>query len=127
MWEKIKALFSKVGQAVLSFVSPLAQSIEANGGPVLIAAAEQEVAAAEAAAVTAIAGGGTVTGEAKFVQAQTAVIQTLTSQGIPVVVNAVNGAIESAVASMNANNAANALMQTSAATANSSAGASVAT
>lgn len=102
MWEKFLTFMSGVGHVIMSFISPLAQSIAQNGGPVLVAAAEQEVLAAEQAGEAAIAAGNTMAGEEKFAQAQTNVVATLKAQGIPVVMNAVNGAIESAVAGMQA-------------------------
>jgi hypothetical protein len=79
---------------ILSGLNALASSIAKNGGAVLIAAAAAAVAAAEAE-------GGT--GSEKFKAAQAAVVATLTAKGIVVVMNAVNGAIEAAVAQHKAN------------------------
>lgn len=78
-------------------VSFLAHSIEQNGGAVLMSAAAAGVAAAEST-------GGN--GKDKFAAAQAAVISALETAGIPVVLNAVNGAIEAAVAQHRANVAA---------------------
>lgn len=77
----------------LTFLMALEQQIEASGGKVLQDAAANAVAAAEAA-------GGS--GEDKFKAAFEAVVATLTAEGIPVIVNAVKGAIEAAVANMKA-------------------------
>lgn len=79
---------------ILAGLNALANSIAKNGGAVLLTAAASAVAAAEAQ-------GGT--GEQKFKAAQSAVIATLTAQGVAVVTNAVNGAIEAAVAQHKAN------------------------
>lgn len=77
----------------LSFVHPLLLSIKENGGKVLIDAAIAAVAAAETS-------GGD--GNAKMAAAEASVVETLTKEGIPVVKNAIRGAIEAAVASLRA-------------------------
>ncbi|QEL14807.1 phage holin, LLH family [Limnoglobus roseus] len=84
---------------VLTGLSALANSIAKNGGTVLLTAAASAVAAAEAQ-------GGS--GADKLKAAQATVIATLTAQGLPVVTNAINGAIEAAVAQHKANLAADA-------------------
>lgn len=87
------AWLSGVGMAVFNLLSAMGKSIAANGGPVLVQAAEDAVLAAETT-------GGDAS--AKLAAAQAAVIADLQKNGIPVVMNAVNGAIEAAVAGMKA-------------------------
>lgn len=95
MWNTIKKtvqnFFHKTVNSLEAGLLALAKSIADNGGDVLIAAALAAVTAAETT-------GGK--GEDKFKAAQAAVIASLRAKGIPVVKNAVNGAIEAAVASM---------------------------
>lgn len=91
--QDILSLLTGVGKAVLAFIEAAAGSIAANGGQVLIDAATGAVSAAEAAGGTAAQ---------KLAAAQASVVSTLEGQGIPVVQNAVNVAIEAAVASMKA-------------------------
>lgn len=90
-WTEVEAWFTKVGGEVASFVSNLAQTIAKNGGPVLVQAAIAAVAAAEATGKT---------GAEKKADAVAAVTSVLKTQGIPVVLNAVNSAIEAAVANL---------------------------
>lgn len=92
LWGIIQNLFANISSAVLVGTAQLLHSIEQNGGAVLVSAAAAAVAAAETQ-------GGS--GSDKFEAAKAAVISTLTSQGIPVVTNAVHGAIEAAVAALN--------------------------
>ena len=75
----------------LDFVSALAESIKENGGEILQAAAMEAVKAAEDS-------GGS--GRDKFEAAFSKVAEVLTREGIPLVTNAINGAIESAVAQL---------------------------
>lgn len=82
---------------ILAGLNALANSIAKNGGAVLLLAAANAVVAAEAQ-------GGT--GAEKLKAAQDSVIATLTAQGLPVVKNAINGAIEAAVAQHKAHLAA---------------------
>ena len=84
-------LFSDAEKALAAFAGALLDSIEANGGKVLIDAATSAVSAAEAQ------GGDSAE---KLAAAQSAIVNTLASQGEPVVMNAVNGAIEAAVAAL---------------------------
>lgn len=77
----------------VGFVENLAHSIEMNGGQVLRDAAKAEVDAAEAA-------GGLGDDKQKAVLAS--VIAVLEAEGIPVVIAAVKGAIEAAVANLRA-------------------------
>lgn len=81
-------VFEHIG---LDFFHSLIDSIAQNGGKVLQEAAIAAVAAAEAS-------GGS--GKDKFDAALAQVIATLTAQGLPVVQNAVRGAIEAAVADL---------------------------
>lgn len=106
MWKDFIEWLSGIGHNLLGFITPLATLLAKSGGQVLVQAAEQEVAAAEAWAEGVIAGGGAATSDDKFVTAQTAIVANLKTQGIPVVMNAVNGAIEMAVAQMNSKPAA---------------------
>lgn len=78
------------------FVDSLAENIAKNGGPILIEAAKN--------AVIAAATHGGASGEEKFNTAKQIVINELKRKGIPVVSNAVNGAIEAAVAEYNKSN-----------------------
>ena len=78
---------------ILNFFDDLAESIEQNGGQVLRDAAMEAVKAAEQT-------GGS--GEDKFKAALASVISVLESQGLPLVMNAIKGAIEGAVAKMRA-------------------------
>lgn len=73
------------------FFHSLATSIEAGGGAVLKEAAVLAVTAAEAA-------GGS--GSEKFAAAITAVKNELSSKGIPLIENAVQGAVLAAVAKL---------------------------
>lgn len=75
------------------FAHALIQSIQQNGGKVL-----------QDAAIAGVAGAETVPGgaEAKLAAAFASVVAILTAEGIPVVKNAVHGAIEAALASQRA-------------------------
>lgn len=97
MWQSFLTWLSGIGHVIMTFVSPLAMSIAKNGGPVLVQAATNAVAAAEQPGLTS---------DQKKAAAVAAVVSTLKTQGIPVVMNAVNGAIESAVAGLQASQAA---------------------
>lgn len=81
--------FRNIGEDVVDFVKPLAKEIAANGGALLLEAAHQAVLAAEAS-------GGS--GRDKFDAAQKSVIAALEAKSLPIVLNAINGAIEAAVA-----------------------------
>lgn len=91
LWDQIEEWFEKIGEDIVDFVKPLAKEIAANGGMVLLMAAQEAVLAAETA-------GGS--GSDKFKAAQEALIEKLKADGIPIVLNAINGAIEAAVAKM---------------------------
>ncbi len=96
------SFFSDLEAAVLKFFqgigffSALFQSIAANGGQVLLDAAMSAVIAAEQA-------GGT--GAQKMASAIAAVEAKLAAEGLPVVENAIRGAIEAAVAQLKAQQA----------------------
>lgn len=92
-WTEVEAWFSKVGGEIANFVSGLARTIAVNGGPILVEAAQAAVLAAESSGKT---------GSEKRADAIAAVIAILESKGIPIVLNAINGAIEAAVANLTA-------------------------
>src|SRR4051812_46413286 len=75
----------------LVFYHAVISSAEANGGKLLRDAATAAVSAAE------VTGGS---GQDKFNAALASVVSTLSTAGIPIVKNAVNGAIEAAVANL---------------------------
>ena len=83
--------------SIIHALSPLARQIVAGGGVILINAAMDAVLAAEQTSGN---------GAAKFAAAKASVEGTLKAQGIPLIENAVNGAIESAVAALRESQAA---------------------
>jgi hypothetical protein len=87
------SLIDHLKTTAIGFFDALAHSIEQNGGQVLRDAAIAAVRAAEAT-------GGS--GDQKFAAALAQVVITLETEGLPVVINAVKGAIEAAVAVMKA-------------------------
>lgn len=87
-------LFTAAGKLAITFLSSLAKEMVASGGALLQDAAKSAVLAAETQ-------GGS--GKDKFNAAYDAVVGTLENAGVPVIVNAVQGAIIGAVAEMNAN------------------------
>ena len=91
LWDSLEEWFEKIGQDVVDFIKPLAKQIAENGGKLLLNAALEAVQAAEAS-------GGS--GRDKFDAAQIAVVKKLQDEGMPIVLNAINGAIESAVAAL---------------------------
>lgn len=82
-----------VEEAVIDFGKELLSLLVTGGGHLLISAATAAVEAAEA-------GGGN--GESKFEDAKQAVIGTLEDAGVQIILSAVHGAIEFAVAKLNA-------------------------
>lgn len=94
--DAVQHLLDDVEKNVLSFFDSLATSIASNGGAVLLSAALKAVEAAETT-------GGT--GQEKFEAAKASVIATLKEQGLPIIMNAVHGAIEAAVAQQKAQTA----------------------
>jgi hypothetical protein len=91
LWDAFVEWLEDIGEDVLDFVKPLGKQIAAGGGALLVEAARQAVKAAEAE-------GGS--GRDKFNAAQSKVVEVLEKQGINVIINAVNGAIEAAVAGL---------------------------
>lgn len=96
-WADIKGYFSEAEHEAVLFAAALVDSIFASGGALLVSAATDAVNAAEAA-------GGSNTD--KFAAAFNAVKTDLESKGIPLVINAVSGAIEAAVANLRASETA---------------------
>lgn len=93
MWDKVKAFFARVLGYVQGFMEPLAREIAANGGKLLLSIALEAVMEAEKK-------GGT--GREKFDAARELAETRLKAQGLPIVINALNGAIEAAVARIKA-------------------------
>lgn len=93
VWSAIVSFFTKFGAALFTAFKPLLVSIAENGGKVLIEAAREAVKASEAS-------GGN--GDAKRAAAFAAIVRVLGEKGIPVVANAVYGAIEVVVAELKA-------------------------
>lgn len=91
LWDGFIEWLENIGEDILESIKPLAKQIAKNGGIALVTAAQAAVLAAEQA-------GGT--GKEKFEAAQKAVIASLEAQSLPIVINAINGAIEAAVAKM---------------------------
>ncbi len=89
LWDAVTEWFENIGEDILDFVAPLAKEIAKNGGKLLLEVAREAVLLAEAT-------GGS--GRDKFEAAQAHIKTALEARGIPVVLNAVNGAIEAAVA-----------------------------
>jgi hypothetical protein len=93
LWTKFTTWLRGIGEDVMDFLEPIAQEIAKSGGIVLVQIAQEAVLAAEAA-------GGS--GSDKFNAARKTVENGLKAQGIPIVINAINAAIEAAVAKMKA-------------------------
>lgn len=91
VWANIHNFFIDAEKEVITFIDSLAHSILVNGGALLVQSAKDAVAAAQST-------GGT--GEEKLAAATSKVITDLEAGGIPIVLNAINGAIEAAVAEM---------------------------
>lgn len=91
LWDEVADWFEDIGEEIVGVLKPLARQIKKAGGPILLAAALEAVKAAEAA-------GGS--GSSKREAAKDAIVATLKGQGIPIVMNAVYGAIEIAVAKL---------------------------
>lgn len=90
----IKRWFQGFLGKVLDFLNPLAETIVKNGGPVLLAIVQEAVFAAEST-------GGS--GKDKLKAAQDKIESELKAKAMPVVWNAINGAIEAAVAKLKSN------------------------
>jgi len=91
LWDEVTDWFESIGEDIMDFVKPLAKEIASSGGKVLLATALEAVKIAEGT-------GGS--GPDKFKAAQNYIVEALKSQGLPIVINAINGAIEAAVASL---------------------------
>lgn len=91
LWDGFVEWLENIGEDVMDFIKPLAKEIAKSGGKMLLEIAKEAVLAAEAS-------GGS--GGDKFKAAQSTIIAQLNEKGIPIVTNAINGAIEAAVASM---------------------------
>lgn len=91
MLKEIAAWFEDIGESILDGIKPLARQIARNGGALLLEAATAAVIAAEAQ-------GGS--GRDKFDAARGSVIATLEAKSLPIVMNAIHGAIEIAVAAL---------------------------
>lgn len=91
IWDAFVEWVESIGEDVMEFTKPLAKEIAKNGGKLLIEAAKDAVIAAQAS-------GGS--NSEKFKMAQTSIIETMKAKGIDAALNAVNGAIENAVAGM---------------------------
>ena len=89
MWQKMKDFLKGALREVFGFLDPLAREIARNGGRLLLEAAIAAVLAAEKQ-------GGS--GEDKLKAARAAAIDRLETRGITVAMNALNGALEAAVA-----------------------------
>lgn len=79
--------------AIVTALTPLAKSIAKGGGQVLLDAAKAAVSNVDLADLS---------NEQKFAQAKASVIDVLKKEGIPLITNAINGAIENAVAELHA-------------------------
>lgn len=88
---RLENLFGAAGTEAVVFAESFITLLIEGGGPVLIDAARAGVTAAESV-------GGT--GEVKFNAAMASVLSTLEAESIPVIINAVRGAIEAAVAEL---------------------------
>ncbi len=84
-------ILDELEQLTIVFISSLAATIIKGGGSVLIDAARDAVKQAQET-------GGSPS--EKLEAAKASVISTLEAKGIPVIMNAVNGAIEAAVAQL---------------------------
>lgn len=93
MWKKFLRSFRSTRDDVIDALTPLAVQIAKSGGQILLEAALSAVRTAEQT-------GGS--GEEKFKAAKKIVVKNLQDKGLPLVTNAINGAIESAVASLKA-------------------------
>lgn len=91
LWDGFVEWLDSIGEDIMDFVKPLAKEMAKAGGKLLIESARDAVIAAEAS-------GGS--GSAKLQAARDAVVAKLEAGGMPIVMNAINGAIEAAVAQM---------------------------
>ena len=103
---EIGAFFLGISSETLTFLKGAVLALAAN--PQIQAIATQEVQNAETAVIAGVEAGSAATGAQKFIAAQTGVVAQLTAAGIPVVMNQVHLAIESAVANLQVAKAASA-------------------
>ncbi|MFO0389630.1 MAG: phage holin, LLH family [Alphaproteobacteria bacterium] len=94
MFKKILRWFRAGLNDILDALEPLAKQMAKSGGKLLINAALVAVQAAENA------GGSS---DEKLTAARKMVVKHLQDNGLPIVMNAINGAIEMAVARLNEN------------------------
>jgi len=87
-----------IGNDTLHFAKGILVTLASN--PEIQAIASSAVKEVEEAAMAAIAGGNIIGGSQKLEQAQSIVISGLQEKGLPIVMNAINIAIEAAVANM---------------------------
>jgi len=92
MWKKFLRWFRAGLNDILEALEPLARQLAKSGGQVLITAAWIAVQTVEKT-------GGT--GDEKLNLARKMVVKHLQDNGLPIVMNAINGAIEMAVARLN--------------------------
>lgn len=97
---EIGAFLMGISASTLNFIKGIVVMLASN--PQVQAIATAEVQKAEDAAIAAVQSGSVMTGVEKFTAAQTGVVQQLTEAGLPVIMNAVNLAIEGAVANLKA-------------------------
>lgn len=91
----LEGVFTDAEKDVIAGLAAGIKQIEENGGPPLLEMAKDEVAAAEAAILAPDSG------YQKFLMAQAAILAKFAAEEIIVSKNAVNFAIEAAVAEMN--------------------------
>lgn len=94
-WSKVTSFFSSVLSNMEVWLKPAAAYLVANGGPILVAAAEQAVAAVAADPKV-------MSDTEKRNAAGAAILAQMKSQGVPVAVSAINLAIEAALAAAKA-------------------------
>lgn len=92
MWNQIKTFLKGLISDITGFLTPLAKQIAKSGGQLLLQAALDAVMAAEKQ-------GGS--GSAKFKAARASVVASLQTNGVPLIENAIQGAILAAVAKLN--------------------------
>jgi hypothetical protein len=92
-FHRIEAFFTDEEKIVLPILEAAGKQILANGGPILLDAAMSAVGVAEKTSGT---------GVEKLAAATAEVVGVLKEKGVPVVMNAVNVAIEGSVAALRA-------------------------
>lgn len=102
VFKRFTAWLLGIGNDTLQFAKGLLITLAQN--PEIQAIAKEAVKQVELAAIQAIAGGGAVSGAEKLKQAQAIVIDGLKAKGLPIITNAINIAIEAAVANMKQGN-----------------------